>query len=153
MMPPEEQVDAIDLIDLVPMPRSATSQLADAVQKAPPAVSVLVPTRNEAPNVEPLLRRLDAVLRDIAVEIIFLDDSDDDTPLVIERVSPEVKLDVRIQHREPDMRSGGLGGAVADGLEICRAEYAVIIDGDLQHPPETIPELLATARETGTPEM
>jgi dolichol-phosphate mannosyltransferase len=83
----------------------------------------------------------------LAAEVIFVDDSDDDTPLTVQRARPRVGLDVRLCHRPPGRRIGGLGGAVAEGLQLCRAEYAVIIDGDLQHPPEVIPALLATARE------
>ena len=45
-----------------------------------PAISVVLPTREEAENVGPLVARLERVLPDLPVEIIFVDDSDDDTP-------------------------------------------------------------------------
>ncbi|WP_254665578.1 glycosyltransferase family 2 protein [Frankia sp. CgMI4] len=110
-------------------------------------MSVVIPTRNEARNVEPLLRRLDEALHGLSGEVIFVDDSDDGTPEVIARVRPSVRLPVRVHHRTPAQRVGGLGGAVSEGFALCAAPYAVIIDGDLQHPPETIPALLGTAVE------
>ena len=48
-------------------------------------------------------------------------------------------------HREPEERQGGLGGAVVLGLNYVHADYACIMDGDLQHPPELLPVLLKTA--------
>lgn len=115
------------------------------VAPARPQVSVVVPTRNEERNVGPLLRRLDEALRGMTGEVIFVDDSDDATPDEIARIRPGLTLPVRIHHRPRGQRPGGLGGAVTEGFALCAAPYAVIIDGDLQHPPETIPTMLATA--------
>ncbi|KQC38788.1 glycosyltransferase family 2 protein [Frankia sp. ACN1ag] len=131
--------DAIPDLDLDP-PTTAHRLVPVA-----PRLSVVVPTRNEAHNIEPLLRRLDEALRGLAGEVIFVDDSDDGTPEAIARVRPTVSLPVRVHHRAPRDRVGGLGGAVSEGFALCAAPYAVIIDGDLQHPPETIPALLAAA--------
>jgi dolichol-phosphate mannosyltransferase len=140
--------DLADLVpDLVPAPRAADARPAEPTGHARPDVSVLVPTRNEAPNVEPLLRRLDVALRGVTAEVIFVDDSDDETPATIERAGAGVRPDVRVHHRPAGERPGGLGGAVTEGLRLCRADHAVVIDGDLQHPPERIPDLLAAARE------
>lgn len=129
----------------LPLPRTPPDQLAAPVAPVAPRLSVVVPTRNEAHNVEPLLRRLDDALRGLASEVIFVDDSDDGTPQAIARVRPTVGLPVRVHHRAPRDRVGGLGGAVSEGFALCAAPYAVIIDGDLQHPPETIPALFAAA--------
>jgi dolichol-phosphate mannosyltransferase len=128
---------------VLPQPRTPPDVLAAA--PVAPRLSVLVPTRNEAHNIGPLLRRLDEALRGLAAEVIFVDDSDDGTPEAIARVRPTVSLPVRVHHRAPRDRVGGLGGAVSEGFALCAAPYAVIIDGDLQHPPETIPALLAAA--------
>ncbi|MEM9561922.1 MAG: polyprenol phosphomannose-dependent alpha 1,6 mannosyltransferase MptB [Actinomycetota bacterium] len=137
-------------------------------------VSVVVPTRHEADNVEPLvegLRRMAASslrhggrVGHRRLEVLFVDDSDDDTPNVIETLieraaSPAlparpgaptvsgadegVDVTVRLLHRAPADRWGGLGGAVADGLAVARGDIAVVMDGDLQHPPDTIPDLAA----------
>src|SRR5664279_2436087 len=105
-------------------------------------VTVVVPTRNEAGNVDELLRRLDAALGSLRAEVLFVDDSDDDTPSVIRAAADRSSRPVRLLHREPGRRDGRLGGAVVAGFQLARAPWAVVIDGDIQHPPEAIPTLL-----------
>ena len=69
-------------------------RIAEAVARDPragrptPAVSVVVPTRAEAENVGALVARLERVLPDLPLEIIFVDDSDDDTPDAIRASRP-----------------------------------------------------------------
>src|SRR5688500_3666000 len=112
----------------------------------PPQLCVIIPTRNEADNVEPLLGRLVAALAGIPAEIIFVDDSDDDTP---ERVLDEgrgLDLPVRLIRREPGQRSGGLSTAVVSGMQAARAPWVLVMDADLQHPPEVVTQLFAPAR-------
>jgi len=115
----------------------------------PFAISVVIPTRNEAGNVEPLVRRLEKILPDRPLEIIFVDDSTDNTPHVVNQVGRTSARSVRLLHRPEGERDGGLGGAVEAGLRIARAPWVCVMDGDLQHPPEVIPQLLHRARETG----
>lgn len=114
-------------------------------------VSIVVPTFNEAPNIEELVRRVAAAVdgAGIAAEIVFVDDSTDATPDVIrevadrvaaERVQDEAStLPIRLLHREHP--AGGLGGAVMAGFAAAASEACLVMDGDLQHPPEEIPEL------------
>jgi len=109
-------------------------------------LAVLVPTRNEAPNIEELLRRVSAAVAGIPAEIIFVDDSDDDTPVVIDALAGRQDgCRVSLIHRQGPQRTGGLGGAVVAGLRAVRAPWACVLDADLQHPPEVIPDLLAAA--------
>jgi dolichol-phosphate mannosyltransferase len=115
-------------------------------ETSPPALTVIVPTRNEAGNVERLVARLDDALGTTDVEILFVDDSDDDTPAEVERVAAESPRKVRLIHRGPGARRGGLGGAVVAGLRAARSEWVCVMDGDLQHPPELVPELFRRAR-------
>lgn len=104
-------------------------------------VSVIVPTFNEAPNVAELVNRVaGAVDRLGSVELIFVDDSTDDTPDVIRRVALDADIPVRLIHR--DVPEGRLGGAVVAGLKAASGEWCVVMDGDLQHPPEMIPVLV-----------
>ncbi|MDQ1177134.1 glycosyltransferase family 2 protein [Microbacterium sp. SORGH_AS_0421] len=106
-------------------------------------LSVIVPTFNEGPNVAELVRRTTHALQDRAVEVIFVDDSTDDTPDIIRAVAAASEIPVRLIHR--DDPKGGLGGAVVEGIRAAASDRCVVMDGDLQHPPEVVAELLARA--------
>jgi dolichol-phosphate mannosyltransferase len=112
-------------------------------------VSVVVPTRNEAGNVRPLLDRLAAHQPDVIGEVLFVDDSDDDTAAVIEVEGAGRPFAVRVLHREPGHRVNGLSGAVIDGLRGACGDWVCVMDGDLQHPPELIAEMIARAEASG----
>ncbi|MBD8023198.1 glycosyltransferase [Microbacterium gallinarum] len=102
-------------------------------------LSIIVPTFNEAPNVAELIRRVTAAVEGIDAEVIFVDDSTDHTPDVIREVAASADLPVRLVHRSS--RAGGLGGAVVEGFALAESDTCLVIDGDLQHPPEQIPVL------------
>jgi dolichol-phosphate mannosyltransferase len=111
-------------------------------------LAVLVPTRNEAANIETLLDRTRAAVAGIPTEVVFIDDSDDDTAATIRAVARRIgggAFKVSLIHRQGSQRCGGLGGAVVDGLRTVAAPWACVMDADLQHPPELIPTLLAKA--------
>src|SRR5512140_1168333 len=116
-------------------------------------LSVIVPTRNESGNIDVLLTRIENAFGGSSnlgarLEVIFVDDSTDNTPQTVEEaIARFPDLHVRLIHRPPEKRSDGLGGAVTTGLAAARSEYACVMDGDLQHPPEMVPLLLRTARE------
>jgi dolichol-phosphate mannosyltransferase len=105
-----------------------------------PRVSVVVPTFNEAANIDELLTRLVAALPADS-EIIFVDDSVDSTPEVITAAARRYRIPVLLHHR--DEPTGGLGGAVVEGLRLARAPWIVVMDADLQHPPSLVPQLTA----------
>ena len=104
-------------------------------------LSIVVPTYNEAPNIAELVRRVTAAVDGAAIdaEIVFVDDSTDATPDVIREVAASASLPVRLIHRE--RATGGLGGAVMEGLAAAESDACLVMDGDLQHPPEDIPVL------------
>jgi len=114
-------------------------------------LSIVVPTFNEAPNIEELIRRVAAAVDSagIEAEIVFVDDSTDATPDVIREVADRVAaeraqgeastLPIRLLHRERP--TGGLGGAVMAGFAAAESDACLVMDGDLQHPPEEIPAL------------
>jgi glycosyltransferase involved in cell wall biosynthesis len=111
-------------------------------------LAILVPTRNEAANIETLLGRIRAAVAGIPTEVVFIDDSDDDTPATIRaaaRHNGGRAFQVSLIHRQGGQRWGGLGGAVVEGLRTLSAPWACVMDADLQHPPELIPLLLAKA--------
>jgi glycosyltransferase involved in cell wall biosynthesis len=118
---------------------------ARRLPRPPPQVCVLVPTRDESGNIAALLSRLGPVLTAVNGEVLFVDDSDDDTPSVIAAAGRTAGAPVRMLHRAPGERLGGLGGAVQAGLATVTARWTVVMDGDLQHPPERIADLLAAA--------
>ena len=101
----------------------------DRPESAAPDVCVIVPTRNERGNVAPLIDRLGRALAGHAAEILFVDDSDDETPAGARSAQ------------------GGLGGAVLAGIQATDAAWVVVMDGNLQHPPEVVPELLHEGEE------
>ncbi len=112
-----------------------------------PTLSVIVPTYNEAPNVEELVRRVTEAVGDFDAELIYVDDSSDETPDVVRRVAQDSAIEVRLIHRDKPV--GGLSGAVIEGIGAARGDWCVVIDGDLQHPPELIPRLVAAGLEVG----
>ncbi len=115
-------------------------------------LSVIIPTRHEALSVAPLVERLERALSDVESEVIFVDDSDDDTPGVIDslvRSHQSSRCAVSLLHRPIGERPGGLSGAVLAGLRVARGEWVCVMDGDLQHPPELVPMLLREARSSG----
>lgn len=118
---------------------TATPEQADTL------VTVIVPTFNEAPNVAELVRRVGVATRGLRAELLFVDDSTDDTADVVRAVAPTAELPVRVIHR--DQPVGGLGGAVLEGVRSTTSPYVLVMDGDLQHPPELIPSLVARAQE------
>src|SRR3954452_1558210 len=118
----------------------------DELNFVAPDLTVIIPTRNEQENIEPLLEGLITSLAGTAAEILFVDDSDDETPLEIARVGKDLRTPVRLLRRDPDQRTGGLSTAVVCGIRAARAPWAIVMDGDLQHPPEVVPQLFATAR-------
>lgn len=103
-------------------------------------LSVIVPTRNEAATISTLIGRIDAVLRGRTWELIVVDDSADATPGIVSSIA---NPRVRLIHRPPGMRTGGLGGAVVAGLAAASpsSDRFAVLDGDLQHDPAHLPHL------------
>lgn len=108
----------------------------------PGRLSIVVPTRNEQENVEPLARRIaEALGGRWHWQLVFVDDSTDETPDRIRALA--LRLPVRLVHRAPGGRVGGLGGAVLAGFAAAEGDVIVVMDADLQHPPELVARLAA----------
>jgi putative flippase GtrA len=116
----------------------------------PPALSVVIPTRNEVENIDALVERLELVMAGTEKQVIFVDDSDDDTPAAVERVAATSSLDISLVHRPAGEREGGLGTAVVAGMRVARAPWVCVMDADLQHPPEVVESMVATALDQRT---
>jgi dolichol-phosphate mannosyltransferase len=111
-------------------------------------ISLVIPTFNESANIVELLTRLSAAIpAHVPCEVIFVDDSTDDTPEVITGAAKTCRFPVSVLHRE--VPQGGLGGAVAMGLRQAAAPWIVVMDADLQHPPDLVPELVAAGQHAG----
>ena len=113
-----------------------------------PRLSIVIPTKREAQCILPLLDRIKGGTLDEDIQVIFVDDSDDETPDVITKAKEQFDFDIQLINRPPDARRGGLGGAVVEGIQAARAPWVVVMDADLQHPPELIPEMLDKAIDT-----
>jgi polyisoprenyl-phosphate glycosyltransferase len=109
-------------------------------------LSVVVPACNERDNIEPLVRRLQVVLSklDLQSDIIIVDDgSRDGTWDAILRAAAQV-------HNVKGLRLSrnfGHQNALWAGLSMACGDAVITMDGDLQHPPEVIPELVAEWRK------
>ncbi|WP_347272411.1 glycosyltransferase [Leptolyngbya sp. FACHB-36] len=105
-------------------------------------LSLVVPTYNESENVEHLVRTLCALLDDATsgdYELIIVDDdSPDETWRVAQDLTAEFPQ-LRVMRREHER---GLSTAVIRGWQAARGQILGVIDGDLQHPPETLLKLL-----------
>ena len=111
------------------------------------SLSIVIPVYNEAESIAPLLARLYRTLHKIGTrwEIIAVDDGSRDgskAALLAARADePRLRV-IRLS------RNFGKDAALAAGLRAARGEAVVLMDADLQHPPETIPRLLQ-AHATG----
>jgi putative flippase GtrA len=112
-------------------------------------ISLVIPTRNEAGNIEPLLMRIHQAVKGIATEVVFVDDSTDNTPEVIGKLQEWFPLPIKLIHRPKELRKNGLGGAVVEGFKAAQAKWMCVMDADLQHPPEMIPRLYRQAQKSG----
>jgi len=111
---------------------------------APLQLGVVIPTFKEAPNVRPLLAKLEAALQGVTWQAIFVDDDSPDgtaaTVKAIAATDPRVICLHRIGRR-------GLAGAVIEGAMASAAPYVAVIDGDLQHDETLLPQMLRALEE------
>jgi len=107
-------------------------------------VDVIVPTFREAENVRPLIARLRQVRNDsgLALFVTFVDDDSRDG--IVEAVRELGEDWVRLIVRQGER---GLSTAVVHGIEHTTHEVIVVMDADLSHPPERIPDLVRSLAE------
>ncbi|MGN6116949.1 MAG: glycosyltransferase [Nitrobacter sp.] len=121
----------------------------DLPTTTPCQLSVVVPTFNERDNVVALYRKLDAALKGIAWEVIYVDDnSPDGTSDVVRKLAaedPRVRCIRRVGRR-------GLSGACIEGILASSAPCAAVMDADLQHDETQLPKMLALL-ESGAAEL
>lgn len=103
-----------------------------------PVLSLIIPTYNEAKNIEILIPRLAKVLAKIPHEIIIADDNSPDktydTALHLRKKFPQLRAICRTHNR-------GLSPAVIDGFQIAEGKYLAVMDADLQHDESILPDM------------
>ncbi len=106
-------------------------------------LSIIVPTYNERENLPILVERIDKSLRGrYNYEIIVVDDNSPDRTWEVALELSKKGYPVILVKRPGKL---GLGTAVLDGVKKARGKYIVVMDADLQHPPEVLPKLLEAA--------
>lgn len=114
-----------------------------------PAVSVVVPVRNEAGNIAPLVAEIEAALADRSLEIVYVNDGSTDGTeaelLSLMAARPHLR---QIRHAT----SCGQSAAIRSGVQNARAPTVVTLDGDGQNDPGFIP-ILVNVLEGGSPRL
>ena len=125
-----------------PDPRAGSTPAVAPDPAALPLLSVVIPVRNEAPNIGPLVGEIEAALADVTHEIVYVDDgSTDATPEAL-REARAAGAPVRaIRHQA----SCGQSAAIVTGVKAARGRWIATLDGDGQNDPADIPRLLARA--------
>ena len=114
-----------------------------ASRSAAPLLSVVVPVRNEAPNIRPLIAEISDALADVDHQIVYVDDGSSDGTLAELRamLAEWPTLAVR-RHRA----SCGQSAAIITGIRAAAGEWIATLDGDGQNDPADIPRLLIQAQ-------
>lgn len=104
---------------------------------ASPKLSVIIPVHNESANIRPLCERLFPILDRIGLswEVVFVDDGSRDDTLEVIRLLSQTEPRIGAVSFS---RNFGKEIAIAAGLDHARGDAVVIMDADLQHPPEMI---------------
>ena len=114
-----------------------------------PEISVVVPVRNEAGNIAPLVGEIARALDGQDFEIVYVNDgSSDSTQAELALLMAEHSFLRQITH----LRSCGQSAAVTTGVAAARAPVIVTLDGDGQNDPAFIPKLL-DALQAGAPHV
>lgn len=110
-------------------------------------ISILFPVFNESGNIEKLLERTIPILKKTGIEyeIIFINDASKDNSLQIlkdlkDKRYPEIKI-------ISFSRNFGHTAALVAGMKHSRGQAVIMMDSDLQHPPEIIPEMITKWKE------
>ncbi len=120
----------------------------DQLMPDKPLVSIVIPTYCEVDNLTPLVERIFGVIReaDFSAEVIFVDDNSGDgsTERVAALRARDFPVEMVVRQTER-----GLSTAVLKGFDTARGDILLVMDADLSHPPEKIPELVRAVRDEG----
>jgi dolichol-phosphate mannosyltransferase len=106
-------------------------------------ISIIIPTYNEKDNIAPLLSRVDRALSGYNYEVLIVDDgSKDGTIELASELASKYQVKVIVRRGER-----GLATAVVHGLKSADGQIIGVMDADLQHPPEVIPDLIKAIQD------
>jgi glycosyltransferase involved in cell wall biosynthesis len=129
-------------------PGNALKALASMAEVTRPVLSIVVPLYNEAGNVAPLLERIGATVErlhdDFAFEIVLVNDGSTDGTLAEIRSEMQRRPHIVLVNLS---RNFGHQLAATAGIEIARGDAIVLMDGDLQDPPELVDGFVRKWRE------
>jgi glycosyltransferase involved in cell wall biosynthesis len=115
--------------------------------KNPPKLSIVIPLYQEGASLENTMSRIQMILTSLneTFEFVLVDDgSPDGTWIKIECLSRQFPMIRAIRLS----RNFGKESALAAGIEMAKGDAVIVMDGDLQHPPELIPEMVRIWRES-----
>ncbi len=104
-------------------------------------ISVLLPTFNEAKNIEKLVESLEEILQENEIhgEIVIIDDNSPDGTGVLADALAKRFMNIRVVHRQSKL---GLGSAYKAGIDVARGAAVLTMDADFSHNPRAIPEMV-----------
>jgi polyisoprenyl-phosphate glycosyltransferase len=125
---------------------STSLSVSPDLKARPPALSVVIPVCDEQDNLPLLYQRLTAVLEEAEpdYEIVFVDDGSRDGSLKVLRELLEKDQRVTLVELA---RNFGHQVAISAGLDYARGAGVIIMDADLQDPPEVLPQFIEKWRE------
>lgn len=101
-------------------------------------VTLVIPTYKERDNITPLVERVHQALHNYDYRILLVDDdSNDGTAELVATLCEKYPVDVIVRKGKR-----GLASAVVDGINRAAGAVIAVMDADLQHPPEVLPDLL-----------
>lgn len=110
--------------------------------RSTPLLTVVVPVRNEAANIRPLIEEITSALPHVAHEIVYVDDGSTDATLAeLQAMQLELPTLTVRRHRA----SCGQSAAIVTGVKAAAGLWIATLDGDGQNDPADIPALLAQA--------
>ena len=107
-------------------------------------LTIVIPTYNEKENIQPLVRRLEQSLHNILWEAIFVDD---DSPDGTSELIKEMRRDDDRIHCLHRTGKKGLSSACIEGIKQSKTPYVAVMDADLQHDENILPQMLKCIKE------
>jgi glycosyltransferase involved in cell wall biosynthesis len=107
-------------------------------------LDVIIPVKNEAHNIKELVERASLALNnaEIPFRLIFIDDnSTDQTVTLIKKLSEQYPINLYKKIGKP-----GKAYSIIEGAAIAQTELVVMLDADLQYPPEATPRMFEAAK-------